>query len=119
MIFISFGYVCIYGYIAAGVDQAFEKVDKRIKRKKINLKTITIPDDDEDVEAVLRESNTFFLGCIILLLVIGALVMSASEHWTYTDGLYWSFQTTSTVGEQEAQNKAREIKKQTKNKTEQ
>lgn len=58
-----------------------------------------VPADDTDVNAVLRGQRLLYMGLIFLLQLAGAGVVCYVESWPFVDGLYWAFQTTSTVGE--------------------
>jgi hypothetical protein len=115
--------------VTASVDYAFTMVDERIKLKVLemqqnqhststststNLNSIkttpnstikptfsnSIPADDSDVDQALRYNWLFYLTFALCLQVCGGLAICVSEEdWTIADGLYWAFETSTTLGE--------------------
>jgi len=100
MVYVIVGFMSVYAVIADATATFFAYVDKRIKirKKEEDLATALIPPDDADVDADLFRRRLLYFALILLLQLGGALIVSRVEGWTFVDGLYWAFQTTSTVG---------------------
>jgi len=58
----------------------------------------TVPEDDRDVELIQRRKVLFFFTTLMAVMVAGGLAASALEGWSVPSGLYWAFQTMTTVG---------------------
>ena len=66
----------------------------------------TIPPDDTDIDKMLAGKRSFYVGMIFFLILTGGVIVSYNEtidgtdgqKWTFIEGFYWAFQTTSTIG---------------------
>jgi len=46
----------------------------------------------------LRQKKLFFVSMLVGFELVGALSVMLLEGWGLVDGLFWAFQTTTTVG---------------------
>ena len=94
--YVTFGFVVIYSAIAEASDAFFASVAKAIKMNQ--SQSDTIPADDSDVARDLLKKKLFYFSFILMLTVGGGIIMAKSEHWTMDKGIYWAWQTMTTVG---------------------
>ena len=102
MIYVTYGFITIFGIMGEATDKFFEHVAEKIKEKQRAAlgDDVTVPPDDSDIDAALRQKRIFFLVAILFLQLGGAVAVYVSEKETFNfvDSLYWAWQTTSTVG---------------------
>mmetsp|Transcript_60176 Transcript_60176/g.136058 ORF Transcript_60176/g.136058 Transcript_60176/m.136058 type:complete len:341 (-) Transcript_60176:162-1184(-) len=109
--YITFGFVVVYGALSSLMSAYVEIVQEQLL-KRINEKggggvdPDTIPPDDTDIDKMLAGKRSFYVGMIFCLILTGGVIVSYNEtidgtdgqKWTFIEGFYWAFQTTSTIG---------------------
>lgn len=95
--YVTYGFVIIYGIIGDATTAFFEKISEAIKLNQANASG-EIPADDADIEIGMKKKVGFYFACIVGLTILGGIIISASEHWTIGKGIYWAWQTMTTVG---------------------
>jgi len=110
--YVTFGFMVVYGSLSALMSTYVEIVQKQLLKKMgdpkdANVDPDSMPPTDADIDKMLQNKRSFYMSMIIFLLITGGVVTSMVEtvevdgedvSWTFTEGLYWAFQTTSTVG---------------------
>lgn len=95
--YVTYGFIVVYGIIGDATTAFFDKISEAIKLNQADA-TGEIPADDADIEIDLKKKMGFYLALIVGLTIIGGIIISASEHWTTGKGIYWAWQTMTTVG---------------------
>ena len=98
--YITFGFVVVYGLIAEASDAFFARVAKviKIKQQEETSDADAVPSDDADIGRTLLKKKLFYFFFVLALIVSGGVIMSSSEGWTTGKGIYWAWQTMTTIG---------------------
>mmetsp|Transcript_1110 Transcript_1110/g.2340 ORF Transcript_1110/g.2340 Transcript_1110/m.2340 type:complete len:311 (-) Transcript_1110:106-1038(-) len=96
--YITVGLSVVFTMIANAVDALFSSIEEADEAR-VNLNTAgELPPDDKDVYSRLRHKTGFYIGLVVLIMILGGIMICFLEGWTFISGLYWAFQTTTTVG---------------------
>lgn len=98
IVYVTYGFVVIYSIIGDATGAFFEKVTEAIKLNQASATEGGIPADDADIERDLKKKKAFYFAAIVGLTVAGGVVVSFLEGWTTGKGVYWAWQTMTTVG---------------------
>ena len=99
--YVCVGLSCVYVAIANFLGDLVEKMEAAAaeqKRKDGVSAAASLPKDDSDIGAAYRVKIGACLGAIAATMMAGGWVMSSMQGWSFISGLYWAFQTTTTVG---------------------
>jgi hypothetical protein len=97
VVYITMGIAVVFTIIANAVDNLFSSIEAA---SEANAKkpSDNIPLNDNDVFTRRRHKVAFYIALVVASMVLGGLMICHLEDWTFIQGLYWAFQTTTTVG---------------------
>ena len=89
------------------IDDFFREVQQNSERRKMeeqkrrlnrSSSRLHLPHDDKDVESRRQRKTWACLGMIVVTILLGGVVVSYLEDWSFIAGIFWAFQTVTTVG---------------------
>lgn len=98
--YVTYGFIIVYSIIGDATTAFFEKISEKIKENQASAAEddVEIPADDKDIESQMFKKQLFYFSSILALTLGGGVVMSLKEGWTTGKGIYWAWQTMTTVG---------------------
>jgi hypothetical protein len=96
ILYVSVGLAYVGSQVADGIALSFSALERRLQRKRVG--TQDLPINDDDVNSLLLAKTLFYFGIIVVIILLGAVVISFREGWTFPDSLFWAFQTGTTIG---------------------
>ncbi len=85
------------GTINSGLNAAADIMDKRKPTKAVGMFE-ELPPDDRDIDWSLKCTTMMYTSLVLVLMLLGAIGICAVEGLGFVDGLFWAFQTCTTVG---------------------
>jgi len=87
-----------YQAISSALGDVFESIEARAAAGRLSTDAQALPLDDRDVDAAHRTKIGVCILTVTGTMMAGGWAISTIQNWTFVQGLYWAFQTTTTVG---------------------
>ena len=91
----SIGLIYVATWVNSAIEALFEKMSHQ---QHLRILSGAIPADDTDLDRILSRKYFFYRSMMVLVMLIGGLLMSYYEGWTIVEGIWWAYQTTTTIG---------------------
>jgi voltage-gated potassium channel Kch len=108
VIYVTFGIAVVFAAISDAALYFFQQLEEKAeeKRKLIEKERalsqghseIEIPDNDDDIYRHETMRVLFYVSTIASMIIVGGGIVSIVEDKSFISGIYWAFQTTTTVG---------------------
>uniref|UniRef100_A0A7S1U1M1 Potassium channel domain-containing protein n=1 Tax=Phaeomonas parva TaxID=124430 RepID=A0A7S1U1M1_9STRA len=97
--YIIFGLGVVLGVIQSFVNNAIDRVEQNAKQRgRGGIDASELDETPQEITAQLYRKVAVSIGIIIAVSLLGGVIYSALEDWTYLDGVWWAFITSLTIG---------------------
>lgn len=83
--------------INEALDSIADQLEKKVMQKAHDAEK-QLPVDDTDIDNDVRLKTLLYLSSVVFLMLLGAASICSLEGLNFVDGLFWAFQTCSTIG---------------------
>lgn len=114
MIYVSIGFSLVGVAMAKAADGFFQQLEEHLQMKKKRRQRAlerkasllgeafrdehAVPKDDSDVYRTLYCKKVGYVCLIVALMAVGGIISSVISDWSLVEGVFWAFETSSTIG---------------------
>lgn len=93
IVYVTFGIIFVFSSVTDGIGAVLRAMERSAQKQRAMRST---RQGDLEIQGMVRELWWIFAICSVML--VGAVSLCGLQGYGFVDGLFWAFQTTTTIG---------------------